>query len=192
MKHLAKTVQGSRFGVLLDSSVTIGCNAKGRSSSTTLNYYLSTSLPYVLGGSLCPYLFHVRTDDNCADDPSRLVPLRRSLTAAPFWLKTFLSGNLTKIVASRRESLYKDFVSWGSSELQCNFQQVTGSGLLLGTALVAYGKALFYGGSPKYVFSETLNAVCDHFKHFKPFLAVGWSILTRWEEEEPVKVNGHA
>ena len=150
LKHLAKTVQGSSFGVLLDSRVTIGCNAKGRSSSATLNYYLSTSLPYVLGGGLYPYLFHVGTDDNCADDPSRLVPLRCSLTATPFWLKTFQSGNLTKIVASRRESLRKDFVSWGSSELQCNFQQVTGSGLLLGTALVAYGKALFYGGSPKY------------------------------------------
>ena len=34
LKHLAKTAQGSPFGVLLDSRVTIGCNAKGRSSST--------------------------------------------------------------------------------------------------------------------------------------------------------------
>ena len=42
-------------------------------------------------------------------------------------------------------------------------------------------------GSPKYVFSETLNAVCGRFKHFKPFLAAGWSVLTRWEEEEPVE-----
>ena len=98
-----------------------------------------------------------------------------------------LTGGLTRVVASRRETLYRNFASWVSTELECNFHQVSGSGLLLGTALVAYGKSLFYDGSPKYVFAETLNAVCDRFKHFKPFLAAGWSVLTRWEEEEPVE-----
>ena len=101
LKHLAKTAQGSRFGVLLDSRVTIGCNAKGRSSSTTLNYYLSTSLPYILGGGLYPYLFHVGTHDNCADDPSRLVPLRSAPPSTPFWLRTFLTGNLSYFSAVR-------------------------------------------------------------------------------------------
>ena len=76
---------------------------------------------------------------------------------------------------------------WVSSELGCDCYQVTGSGLLLGAALVAYRKSLFYDGSPKYMFSETLNAVCDGFKHFKPFLAAGWNVLMRWEEEEPVE-----
>ena len=70
------------------------------------------------------------------------------------------------------------FVAWVSSELR--------SGLLLGTALIGYGKALFYGAVvPLSTFSlRLLIGVRDRFERSK--LAAGWGILTRWEEEEPV------
>ena len=93
LKHLAKTEPNSRFGALLDSRVTIGCNSKGRSSSQKLNFYLSTVLPHILGAGLYPSLFHVGTDDNVADDPSCLKQLRERLEVQPFWLKQLLSGS---------------------------------------------------------------------------------------------------
>lgn len=92
LRHLSSTRPVSRFGVLLDSRVTIGCNAKGRSSSTKLNYYLSTSLPFILGGELFPALFHIGTDDNVSDDPSRLRELRAAPAVRPVWLSNFLAG----------------------------------------------------------------------------------------------------
>ncbi|OLP97449.1 hypothetical protein AK812_SmicGene20236 [Symbiodinium microadriaticum] len=58
-------------------------------------------------------------------------------------------------------------------------------GLLLSTTLVAYGKYLFYSGSPKYIFSETINSCTDRFKHFRSYFAAAWGVLSRWEEEEP-------
>ena len=57
LKHVAKTAPGSRFGVLLDSRVVIGCNAKGRSSSQKFNFYMTTALPYIAGCNLYPNLF---------------------------------------------------------------------------------------------------------------------------------------
>ena len=53
-RHMSSQHPVSRFGVLLEAGVAIGCNAKGRSSSMSLNFYLSTSLPFILGGELFP------------------------------------------------------------------------------------------------------------------------------------------
>ena len=92
LRHLSSTRPVSRFAVFLDSRVTIGCNAKGRSSSMKLNYYLSTSLPFILGGELFPALFHIGTDDNVSDDPSRLRDLRAAPAVRPLWLTNFLAG----------------------------------------------------------------------------------------------------
>eukprot|EP00438_Fugacium_kawagutii_P019732 Skav213561 [mRNA] locus=scaffold263:154967:157288:+ [translate_table: standard] len=76
MKHMSKTQPHSRFCTLLDSRVVIGCNAKGRSSSRQLNFYLGSTLPYIIGGDLYPFLLHVGTDDNASDDISRFLSLR--------------------------------------------------------------------------------------------------------------------
>ena len=97
------------------------------------------------------------------------------------------TGGLTSIVASRRAQFFADFGRWAAAELGCSFSQVCATGLLLGTTLVAFGKFLFYEGSPKYIFSETINACCDRFKHYRNFFAAAWGILSRWEEEEPVE-----
>ena len=89
------------------------------------------------------------------------------------------------MVPKRREQLYSVFCGWAEGEFSCSFSQLCCSGLLLGTTLVAFGKFLFYQGSPKYMFSETINACADRFKHYRAFFSTAWSVLTRWEEEEP-------
>ena len=76
LKHVAKESPHSRFCALLDSRVIIGCNAKGRSSSKQLNFYLGSSLPYIVGGDLYPHLLHVGSGDNASDDISRFILLR--------------------------------------------------------------------------------------------------------------------
>ena len=93
LKHTAKRCPSTRFGILLDSRVAIGCNAKGRSSSAKLNFCLSTCLPYVLGGDVYPSFFHIGTGENVADDPSRLKALRHSCPDQPLWLRGFLRGD---------------------------------------------------------------------------------------------------
>ncbi|CAE7201974.1 unnamed protein product [Symbiodinium sp. CCMP2592] len=150
-------------------------------------------------GGLFPALFHIGTHDNVADDPSRLKALRKLGGTRPLWLERrrqdFLvarseinldaTGGLSTFVAQRRDKLFSDFSVWAEGQLECTFCQLCGSGLLLSTALVAYGKHLFYSGSPKYIFSETINSCTDRFKHFRSFFASAWGVLSRWEEEEP-------
>ena len=92
LKHVAKTSPHSRFAVLLDSRVIIGCNAKGRSSSKQLNFYLNSSLPYIVGGDLYPHLLHIGTHENASDDISRFVNLRSPAGALPPWLVALQSG----------------------------------------------------------------------------------------------------
>ena len=92
---------------------------------------------------------------------------------------------LTQPVRTRRELFYGNFVAWAEAEVGCKFVQLSSSGLLLGTALVAFGKFLFYGGLPKYMYSETINAVADRFRHFRAHFQSAWNTLSRWEEEEP-------
>ncbi len=92
LKHVAKTSPHSRFAVLLDSRVIIGCNAKGRSSSKQLNFYRNSSLPYIVGGDLYPHLLHIGTHENASDDISRFVNLRSPAGAFPPWLVALQSG----------------------------------------------------------------------------------------------------
>ena len=110
---------------------------------------------------------------------------RQDCLAARSRVNLDTTGGLSSLVAQRRDKFFSDFSFWATVQLQCTFIQLCGSGLLLSTALVAYGKHLFYSGSPKYVFSETINSCTDRFKHFRSFFASAWGVLSRWEEEEP-------
>ena len=101
IKRVAKTSPSRKFAVLLDSRVVIGCNSKGRSSSASLNYHLSTTLPYIVGGNLYPAHIHVNTHDNASDDPSRLVALREPAASTPLWLSRFLNGSSQYLTAAR-------------------------------------------------------------------------------------------
>ena len=89
-----------------------------------------------------------------------------------------LSGGLTKVVASRREGLYRDFCCLGFKRIS----EWTAAGDCFNR--LRQSSVLRRSGCSKYIFSETLNGICDRFKHSK--LAAGWGSLTRWEEEEPV------
>ena len=82
------------MNMLLDSRVTIGSQAKGRSSSRKLRRGLRGDLPYVLGGNL--YLgFHFAASRlNPADDPTRDVPLRAPVRPLPQWLSASAGGEL--------------------------------------------------------------------------------------------------
>ena len=92
VKHVSKTSPHSRFCALLDSRVIIGCNAKGRSSSKQLNFYLGSSLPYIIGGDLYPALLHIGSKDNASDDVSRFVKLRKATESLAPWLQQLLAG----------------------------------------------------------------------------------------------------
>ena len=95
LKHLARYRAHSRFCALLDSRVVIGANAKGRSSSRQLNFYLGSTLPYVIGGDIYPYLLHIGSAHNASDDISRFVRLRQPSTHVPRWLRMLLAGDPT-------------------------------------------------------------------------------------------------
>ena len=60
----------------LDSQVCLGCLIKGRSSSCSLNLRLQSAVPALLLFGVEPYYAFVASEDNCADDPTRLQPLR--------------------------------------------------------------------------------------------------------------------
>ena len=71
LKAMAKSQPCSRFVGLLDSRVTIGATAKGRSSSPAISRILQGCLAYALGAELYPACLHCRSDDNRSDAPSR-------------------------------------------------------------------------------------------------------------------------
>lgn len=92
-KNLSKERAHSRFYLLLDSRVIIGYNAKGRLSSKQLNFYLGTTLPYVIGGDLYPCYIYVGFTDNASDNILRFMKLRNQDTEPPSWLAYLLHGN---------------------------------------------------------------------------------------------------
>lgn len=113
LKHVSKSSPHSRFCALLDSRVVIGCNAKGRSSSKQLNFYLTSALPYIVGGDLYPYLLHIGSADNSSDDISRFVALRTPSEPLPPWLRALLQGDyglFDQVVAA--DKLAKPWSSW--------------------------------------------------------------------------------
>ena len=86
IKSMAKSSPNSRFVGILDSRVTIGASAKGRSSSSSISRILQGSLAYILGGNLYPGCLHCRSQDNRADEPSRDKPIRPPTIELPLWL----------------------------------------------------------------------------------------------------------
>eukprot|EP00438_Fugacium_kawagutii_P021739 Skav206696 [mRNA] locus=scaffold99:17529:21803:+ [translate_table: standard] len=96
MKAMAKTNPDSRFVGLLDSRVTIGSAAKGRSSSYSISRILQGSLAYVLGSGLYPGCLHCYSGDNRSDGPSRMKPIEGPRFQPPQWLKELLQGDAAK------------------------------------------------------------------------------------------------
>ena len=93
LKHCARCHPNSRLVALLDSRVTLGAAAKGRSSSFALSRVLQGSLGYVLGGGLYPGGLHVESEKNRSDGPSRNRPVPAPTKDSPGWLVALRKGN---------------------------------------------------------------------------------------------------
>ncbi len=72
----AREHPGSRFCNIVDSRVSLGVLAKGRSSSRCLNRSCRRVAALVVAGDLYPGWLFGPTRLNVADDPTRLVPIR--------------------------------------------------------------------------------------------------------------------
>ena len=81
-----------------DSKVTIGCRAKGRSSSLHLNARLRGSVGHQVLGRTQLANFHVGSKHCVADDPSRFVELRKPKKAQK-WLKKLFKPSRAPSVA---------------------------------------------------------------------------------------------
>ena len=93
IKAQAKSEPSSRFVVLLDSRVTIGAAAKGRSSSPGITRVLQGSLAYIIGGNLYPGFLHCSSADNKSDGPSRDRDVEGPSKSFPAWLTELQRGN---------------------------------------------------------------------------------------------------
>ncbi|CAE7765217.1 unnamed protein product [Symbiodinium sp. CCMP2592] len=105
LKSVARSSQGIRATAILDSRVTIGAAAKGRSSSGAISRVLQGSLGYVLGSGIYYSLLHCYSQDNVADPPSRDRDVEPPTRAVPRWLEKLLSGDSSafeSVVASSR------------------------------------------------------------------------------------------
>ena len=103
IKSLAKAEPDSRVVALLDSRVTIGASAKGRSSSYAICRVLQGTIPYVIGSGLYLGSLHCYSADNRADDPSRDRPVRPPSKELPRWFVDLQAGStwrFDQVVAS--------------------------------------------------------------------------------------------
>eukprot|EP00438_Fugacium_kawagutii_P036259 Skav223698 [mRNA] locus=scaffold1907:175367:179896:+ [translate_table: standard] len=99
LKFCAKRHSSCRVVGLLDSRVTLGAAAKGRSSSKALSHILKTSLGYILGGDLYVGGLHCRSPWNRADDPSRDREVQSPTREFPGWIEDMQNGNFTRFEA---------------------------------------------------------------------------------------------
>ena len=96
LKFCAKSHPCSRVLGILDSRVTMGAAAKGRSSSRALSRILRSSLGYVLGGCLYPGTLHCRSSWNRADGPSRDSEVPGPTREMPLWLTDLQQGQVKR------------------------------------------------------------------------------------------------
>ena len=85
-KLACRTSPDTCIATLIDSRVTIGAGAKGRSSSSALNRIQQVSLGYVLGGGLYIGGLYAPLGIHRADDPTRHRAIRSPRIDKPAWL----------------------------------------------------------------------------------------------------------
>ena len=95
LKYAAKHYAGCRLLGLIDSRVTLGATAKGRSSSFALSRVLQGSLGYIIGGGLYPGGLHVMSSKNRSDGPSRNRPTPPPSKDVPLWLSSLRKGDFS-------------------------------------------------------------------------------------------------
>ena len=92
LKHCARAHPNCRTLGLLDSRVTLGATAKGRSSSKAICRVLQGSLAYIIGGCLYPGGMHIGSKSNPSDAPSRNRPVPDPCKEEPRWLSELRAG----------------------------------------------------------------------------------------------------
>ena len=105
IKSVSKSEPNSRVAALLDSRVTIGAAAKGRSSSAAISRVLKGCVGYQILGNIYPGLLHCSSGKNRSDGPSRDRPVDPPTKEIPRWLLELQSGHTRPfdfVVASAR------------------------------------------------------------------------------------------
>ena len=105
IKSVARGSCRTRVMALLDSRVTIGAAAKGRSSSFAISRSLQGCLGYVLGSGIYQSLLHCYSQDNVADNPGRGKPVGAPTRLQSRWLQELMQGQperFEKFVLSAR------------------------------------------------------------------------------------------
>ena len=92
IKSWAKSSARARAVALLDSRVTMGAVAKGRSSSYALSRILQGCLGYIIGSALYPGLLHCYSADNRADGPTRERSVDEPCREEPRWFSELRAG----------------------------------------------------------------------------------------------------
>ena len=105
----------------LDSQVCLGALLKGRSSSQSLNFRLQSAVPGLLLFGVQPYYAFVASEDNCADDPTRRVPLRGPRHGKPPWLVAAEAGRFELLDTFLAEQGLDPVKLQGLSELEASF-----------------------------------------------------------------------
>ncbi|CAE7399183.1 unnamed protein product, partial [Symbiodinium pilosum] len=174
---------------LLDSRVTIGAAAKGRSSS-----YAS---------------------DNVADGPSRGSAVPSPSRSKPRWLEKLLlgdPGDFDKVVLAAR--IKKIPARWlrfllllggdiernpgpapprrrGPLDLAAGFAPSTAkkmavfeSSVTTATALRAFGLHLYENGFPRYLYVYAITAVQDKYPAHRNFLTEAWQVDKKWQRTD--------
>ena len=93
LKVAARKHEDQRVPALLDSRVSIGAAAKGRSSSPALTRVLQGSLGYIIGGGLQIGPLHTYSGDNRGAEPSRQKAVRGPSRDEPEWLQQLDAGD---------------------------------------------------------------------------------------------------
>lgn len=106
LKHCSKRFPSSRVLGLLDSRVTLGASAKGRSSSFAISRVLQGSLGYTIGGNLYPGGLHVCSAKNRSDGPSRNKPVPGPSKEVPVWLQELREGRCEAFDFTTTTSIY--------------------------------------------------------------------------------------
>ena len=92
-KMCAKRLDGRKIPVCLDSSVTVGSPAHGRSSSRAFARTQQQVLPYAIGGGLYFAGLQTPTKIHRADDPTRFRRARAPDFPAQAWLEQLQQGD---------------------------------------------------------------------------------------------------
>eukprot|EP00438_Fugacium_kawagutii_P030227 Skav219520 [mRNA] locus=scaffold30:151922:156355:+ [translate_table: standard] len=87
-----------------------------------------------------------------------------------------------------RAKFWNSFSAWLLEEVGAAVRDsITSNPLLMVKALEHYGGLEFSAGTPLYYYRQLLAHVQREFPLTKPFMAVAWRVVSRWEQLEPVQ-----